>query len=318
MADFAIGVDLGGTNLRVAVVDAHGQVLDRRELPTEVVAGPATVINDMCKAVTELRERHAVGGARLAGIGVGIPGIIFLSTGLLKKSPNLPGWEDYPVKGEIERHLGTRVYLENDANAAALGEAWMGRGRGVRHLCLLTLGTGVGGGIIIDGRILHGVEGMAAEVGHMTVEPGGAVCGCGNHGCLEALASATAIVRMARETVARGRSQCLAKLEAENRLTSKAVYEAAEAGDAAAKEIFVTAGRALGIGIGILINLLNPALVLLGGGAANAWNAFAPTLFEELRARSYIFREIPVPIERTELGTDAGPIGAAYLALEKA
>lgn len=316
MTDFAIGVDLGGTNLRVAAVDSDGRVLERRQLPAEVRSGPTPVINALSDAVMELRERFAVGGAKLVGVGVGVPGIIFLSTGLLKKSPNLPGWEDIPVKEEIERRIGTKVYLENDANAAALGEAWAGAARNVRHLCLLTLGTGVGGGIIINGRILHGFAGMAAEVGHMTVEPQGALCGCGNHGCLEQYASATAIVRMAREAVAGERSEGLRALERENRLTSKRIYEAACGGDPMAKEIFVAMGRALGVGIATLINVLNPALVVLGGGVAAAWDAFAPAMFDELPRRCYIHREIPVRIERAQLGNDAGLVGAAYLAIQ--
>ena len=316
MTDFAIGVDLGGTNLRIAAVDSEGHVLERLQLPAEVGSGPTPVIDVLSDAVMELRERFAVSGAKLVGVGVGVPGIIFLSTGLLKKSPNLPGWDDFPVKQEIERRIGTKVYLENDANAAALGEAWVGVARNVRHLCLLTLGTGVGGGILINGHILHGADGMAAEVGHMTIETNGPLCGCGNHGCLEQYASATAIVRMAREAVALGRSERLAGVECENRLTSKRVYETARAGDPVAQEIFVTMGRALGVGIATLINVLNPALVVLGGGVAAAWDAFAPAMFDELPRRCYIHREIPVRIERAQLGNDAGLVGAAYLAIQ--
>ena len=196
MAEYAIGVDLGGTNLRAAAVDRSGNLLDKISGSTNFSEGRTAVLDDMVEVIEELRAKWGV--KELAGIGVGVPGFILLKEGVIKNSNNLPFLENFPIRDEIERLLGTRVILENDANAAALGEKWMGAGRDVDDLVLLTLGTGIGGGIISGGRVLRGVVGMAGELGHITVVPNGNPCGCGNRGCLEKHASATAITAMAR------------------------------------------------------------------------------------------------------------------------
>ena len=157
----------------------------------------------MCDAIQRLSAKYKEGG-NLLGAGIGVPGIIDMQTGMLRKSANLPGWEDYPVRDEIERRLGARVVLENDANVAALGEQWLGAARGIPNMAVVTLGTGIGGGIVLEGKIWHGMNGMAGEFGHVTVEPGGYPCGCGNHGCAEQYASASAIIRFSREAIASG------------------------------------------------------------------------------------------------------------------
>src|SRR5579883_1413552 len=196
MPSYTIGVDLGGTNLRAAAVDRTGQMLDKITGSTNYAEGREAVLSDLAAAVATLRQRHGADG--LAGIGVGVPGFIRIKEGYVTGSNNLPYLENFPVRDEISRRLRTRVILENDANAAALGEAWVGAGRGVANLVLLTLGTGVGGGIIVDGHILHGHDGMAGEIGHTTIYPNGNPCGCGSRGCLEKHASATAVTAMAR------------------------------------------------------------------------------------------------------------------------
>src|SRR5450755_789340 len=194
MPEYSIGLDLGGTNLRAAAMDRAGHVLDRRATATNPDAGREGMLGCMVNAIVELRD--SCGAAQLAGIGIGVPGFILLKEGIIRNSNNLACLEDFPIRAEIERRLNARVILENDANAAALGEKWMGAGRDVDDLVLLTLGTGVGGGIIIGGRVLHGYLGMAGELGHMTISPNGNPCGCGNSGCLEKHASATAISAM--------------------------------------------------------------------------------------------------------------------------
>src|SRR5215470_724420 len=191
MSTYAIGVDLGGTNLRVAVVDSAGKLLEKLTTGTEVARGRERVIAEMCNDIQKLAAQFSSSGA-LSGIGIGVPGIIDISTGFLRESPNLPGWADYPVRDEIERRLGTRVVLENDANAAAMGEKWLGAGVATDSLAMLTLGTGVGGGLILEGHIWHGMTGMAGELGHLVVDPEGHACGCGGRGCVEQYASATA------------------------------------------------------------------------------------------------------------------------------
>jgi glucokinase len=216
-------------------------------------------------------------------------GLIDSESGQLLESPNLPGWNNYDVKGDIERRLGTSVILENDANAAALGEQWLGAGRGFESMGMYTLGTGVGGGLVLNGKIWRGWNGMAAELGHCNVEPDGHPCKCGSHGCLEQYASATAVTRMAREALATGAVTQLRASSANGELDSRVVYECASHGDAVAKQIFERVGRALGLAIANMVNALNLPLFVIGGGVSAAWTMFSPALFDELRKRSFIY-----------------------------
>ena len=331
---FAIGVDLGGTNLRIAAVDSGGRMLEKITLGTKVVRGRETVIHDMCSSIQALVERFGSSAGQLSGIGIGVPGIIEMQTGMLRESPNLPGWSDYPVREEIERRLGTRVVLENDANAAALGEKWLGAAAEVDDMCMITLGTGVGGGLVLGGRVFHGMRGMAGELGHINVDPDGPPCGCGSNGCLEQYASATAIKRMAMEAIASGAAPELERAMSEDpEFSSKGVYQMAVQGDAPAREIFGKAGRALGIVIADLINIFNLPMYVIGGGVSSAWEAFAPAIFEQVRRNSFVYRATAPPeqtggmpatnvqdpacrhtvITRALLGSDAGLFGAARL-----
>jgi glucokinase len=299
MSYYSIGVDLGGTNLRAAAIDDHGKMLDKVAGSTDLKGGRDAVIADMVQSIETLRARQ--GERMLAGVGVGVPGFILMDQGVIVGSNNLPEFDHYPVRDEIERRLGAKVILENDANAAALGEKWIGAGREVADLVLLTLGTGVGGGIISGGKIIRGHVGMAGEIGHMTVVPNGNPCGCGNNGCLEKHASATAISAMAR----------LVGLGAE--MTSEDVYKAAVAGDERAKSIFRSMGDALGIALASLINIFNFPLYLLSGGPLPAWDFFAPAMLAEIKRRSFTYRNAKTRVERAALGSEAGLYGAAYL-----
>jgi glucokinase len=322
---FAIGVDLGGTNLRVAVADSNGRLLEKLTTGTQVSRGRDRVIGEMCDDIRALAAKFAGDGGEFGGIGIGVPGIIDMATGFLRESPNLPGWDNYPVRDEIEQRLGTRVVLENDANAAAMGEKWLGAGRDADDMCMLTLGTGVGGGLILNGRIWHGMTGMAGELGHISVYPEGQKCGCGNQGCVEQYASATAVVRMAREMTESGEAPELADALRENpEFSSKIVYQMALQGDGAAREIFHRVGRSLGMVVADMINILNLPMFVIGGGVASAWDAFAPAMFEEIRQRSFVYvatapsdagkieRDRTI-ITRALLGSDAGLFGAARL-----
>ncbi|HXW92359.1 MAG TPA: ROK family protein [Terriglobales bacterium] len=335
MPDYSIGVDLGGTNLRIAAVGPQGNLLEKITLGTRVALGRDRVVRDMCDAVERVRAEYR-GRGSLLGIGIGVPGIIDMNTGMVHESPNLPDWANYPVRGEIERRLGTRVVLENDANSAALGEKWLGAARDVADMAMLTLGTGVGGGLVVGGRVWHGMIGMAGEFGHFTVEPDGVRCGCGNHGCLEAYASATAIVRMAREAIAVGAAPELSRVAGSDpEFSAKVVYNLAVQGDEQAREIFRRVGRALGIVLSSLVNALNLPMYVIGGGVASAWEAFSPAMFEELRKRSMVYAatapelseaggtgaygggmaSAKTLVTRALLGSDAGLFGAARLAL---
>lgn len=299
MAEFSIGVDLGGTNLRAAAIDRDGNVLRKTSGGTKLSAGREAVIDDIVASIVKLRDRLGADG--LVGAGIGVPGFIVIEKGLVVGSPNLPGFEDFPVRDEIESRLNAPVILENDANAAALGEKWMGAGRGVNDLVLLTLGTGIGGGVISGGKVLHGFVGMAGEVGHITVNPAGNPCGCGNRGCLEKHASATAVVATAR------------MLGLGDNITSEGVYRLAVEGNESAQRVFESMGSALGIALANLVNIFNFPLYLLSGGVLPAWDYFAPTMFRELETRSFTYKKTRTRIEKAILGNEAGLFGAAYL-----
>ena len=318
--NFSIGVDLGGTNLRVAAYGAEGVFLETVNLKTRLADGRHSVVSDLCDAVLALQRRHDVARG-CAGIGIGSPGPLELPSGIIRNPPNLPGWDGFDLRHAIESALEQPVHLENDANLAALAEQVAGAGKlqGAESLCMLTMGTGVGSGLVLDGKIWHGSSGMGGEAGHIIVEPEGHLCGCGGRGCLEQYASATAIARMMAET---GRTPD----------SPREVAQWAIAGDAAAQAVFQRVGRALAIALTSVVNTLNLPLYVIGGGASDAWDLFAPTMFQELTARSYIYRltspcnalkaegESAVAqktqICRASLGSDAGLLGACLYGLQ--
>jgi glucokinase len=304
MADYTIGMDLGGTNLRVAAIDQSGRMLDKISGVTNFAEGRDAVLSDIVAAISKLRDTH--GAVGLKGIGVGVPGFIRMKEGLISASNNLPYLEGVPVRDEISRRLGTMVVLENDANAAALGEKWIGAGREVDDLVLLTLGTGIGGGIISCGRVVRGFVGMAGELGHITVVPNGNPCGCGNQGCLEKHASATAVTAMAR----------LMQLghEMSPKDVADLARETGERGDKA-RTIWRVMGEALGIALATLINTFNFPLYLLSGGMLPAWEFFEPHMVRVAKERSCTFRLTlnETKIAQATLGNEAGLYGAAYL-----
>lgn len=302
MSGYSIGIDLGGTNLRVAALDSNGFVLDRMAAPAHFGDGPGRVLDDIVTAVRSVGQKQH---GPLNGIGIGVPGYIDSHAGVVVSAANLPGFEDFPVRDELQHRLDTPVLLENDANAAALGEMWMGAGQSVRNLILLTLGTGIGGGIVHEGKILSGTMGLAGEIGHMTVFPDGNPCGCGNFGCLEKHASASAISAMGR------------MLNLGPNVTAAGVHQLALQGNERALQVFESMGRALGIAISTLISLFNFPLFLLSGGPLPAWDFFAPAMLAEVRRRSYTYRRFGTRIEKALLGADAGLFGAAYLPLQR-
>ncbi len=302
MPQYSIGVDLGGTNLRAAAISAAGTIIDKTSGTTNLDAGRDAVLEDITRNIRTLGERN--GMTELVGVGIGVPGFIHMERGLIVGSNNLPALEGVPVRDEIEKRLGTKVILENDANAAALGEKWMGAGNDVDDLVMFTLGTGIGGGIIHRGRIVHGFVGMAGEIGHITVASGGNPCGCGNHGCLEKHASATAVEGMAY------------MMSLGDDLTSLDVFEMAELGNENARRVFERMGIALGVAVATVVNLLNFPLYLLSGGMLPAWKYFAPAMFSEVEKRSFSYRHTDTRIEKAVLGNEAGLYGAAYLPIQ--
>lgn len=326
-----VGVDLGGTNLRVAAYAPDRGILDSLVLRTRLEAGPMSVVDDMCEAIAQMVHRH-LNGRVLGGVGVGSPGPLELPAGRLHHPPNLPGWDGFPLLDEIEKRLSRPVVLESDANLAALAEYALGIGRAldIDSFCMLTLGTGVGNGIILNGRLWHGANGMGGEAGHVTVDPEGPLCGCGNNGCLEACASATALVNAAERMIAEGRAKGLAALKnGDAPLTALEIAEAARHGDPDARLIYERAGRFLGICLADLINILNLPLYVIGGGVVSSWDLISQSLFAELDRRSYVYaltapgraasKGMPgggTRVLPAKLGSEAGLLGACILPLQ--
>ncbi len=308
MGHVVIGVDLGGTNLRTAILSPDGEILDRHKEATHATDGWKKVVERLTENIKRQRDIATQKGLEVSAVGVGAPGVIQGDKGIVVKSPNFPDWNNLPLKDLLEKTLGTPVFIENDANAAALGEQWRGAGRGIKSMILLTLGTGVGGGIILDNKIWHGADGMAGEIGHMTLIPDGRPCSCGNTGCLEMYASARGIVQSYREALGTSGSP--------KHITSAQVYEAARAGNEIGVRVMKEMGRMLGIGIASLINIFNPERIVIGGGVKDAWPLFIGATREEIIKRAF-----EVPAKRTEivssqLGDDAGMAGAAAVALQ--
>lgn len=304
-----MGVDLGGTNTRAGLVDAGGEIVARARRPTRLDLGSGGVVEGIVACVREVM-RDAPG---VAGVGVGAPGPLDPFEGVIISPENLPCMHGVRLKAELEAALGLPVAVDNDANLAAYGEQWQGAGRGVDHFLCVTLGTGVGGGWVSEGRVMHGFNGNAAEVGHITVDMEGPRCPCGNYGCLELYASATAMVRRTRERLERERPETALKAEG---LTTEAIFRAAEAGDAFAGSMFEETGFLLGVGLVSLVNVLNVEVVALCGGLARA----GERLFEPAR-RTFLERgtvgvKEHVRIVPGMLGDDAGILGAARMAGE--
>jgi len=308
-----VGVDLGGTTIKVGICDEEGNLLRTFEGPTGTEHGADFVLDRIAEYVHTVVKESTFDWDQVAGIGAGIAGFMDIPEGFVKLSPNL-GWRNVAVKKILEAKLGKPVKIDNDANVAALGEAWSGAGKGIPNVVCYTLGTGVGGGIIINGRIYQGYSGMAGELGHMAVvsDLEAINCGCGKKGCLETVSSATGITRMANDAVERGDHTHLASLE---KITAKDVFDAAKAGDEVALRIIQRAAFYLGKSMALVAVVVNPQRFIVGGGVSRAGNI----LFEPIREN---FRKFTpeaacegVDIVPAQLGNDAGVIGAAGLHL---
>jgi glucokinase len=312
MNESLVGVDLGGTQVRAIVCDREGHILSRAATLTLAHEGRDAVIRRILDTIID-----AVGPrlwTEIAGIGVGAPGPLNPYSGVVVHAPNLPGWEDVPLRQIIAERFCVPVALGNDANLAALGEQRFGAGRGVDDLVYMTISTGIGGGIISGGELFLGHGGFAGEVGHQTILAGGPLCGCGNHGCLEALAAGPAIGRMGREAAEEGRGEALLALAGGDvsRISARVVSQAAAAGDATAIEIIRRAATYIGIGLANLANILNPELYVLGGGVTHAGPLLFDTIRETIR-RTAMLATRDVRVERAVLGDDVVLWGAVAL-----
>ena len=304
--------DLGGTHLRAAIINEKGRIHFRLKQDTPAAEKPEDIVRALVLAVGECERQSSAAGQRISAVSVVVPGVVCVETGVVLKAPNLPCLDGFGLTAALAEVLGRPAILENDANAAAVGEMWQGAGRGRHTIVCVTLGTGVGGGLILNGKLWRGVNGSAAEIGHMSVDPfGGVACTCGSRGCLEVYASATAIVRMTREARPRHPDSVLT---AKQDLTSKEIYRAGVAGDELAIEVFRRMGVYLGIGLANLINILNPEMIVIGGGVVNGWELFAKDMNHQVAERAFPLPASKVKIVPGECGDDAGLLGAVRLA----
>lgn len=316
---YVLGIDLGGTNIRGAAVVAKGNILAMLNVPTGSSGGRERVVGNLSKVIKTLSRRFPSKEFDLLGVGIGAAGGILQKEGVISQSPNIAQLDGFKLREHLEKEHGFPSFLENDANCGALGERWVGAGRGVNDLGLITLGTGVGGGLILGGKLWQGIDGTAGEVGHITVNSEGPECMCGSRGCLEVYSSATAVVRRLREEVMRGeKTQLVGRGDGRlEEITSRDIHQSALAGDRLSRRLFREMGKYLGIGIANLINLLNLEMVVLGGGVAEAWALFVPTLKKEVKWRAFRVPARRVKILRSRLGANAGFLGAASLAWQK-
>ena len=309
---FYLGIDLGGTNIKAGVVDDDGRPISSISLATEAERGPEVGLGNLARSAHLAVQTSGLSWDQVAHVGLGSPGTMDIQAGMLLDPPNLPGWVNFPIRRRLGELLGKPTILQNDANAAAYGEYWAGAGRNTRTLVMLTLGTGIGCGIVEEGRIVEGRHSHGGECGHMIIQmEGGRICSCGGIGHLEAYASATALVKRALEALESATGSLLYNVRAKGALTSRAINEAAEAGDPLALRLMRDTARYLAVGAASLMHTIDPDVVLFGGGMIAAGTKFLEDIRADISRLAF-----PTPAKYTrvayaELGGDAGFIGAA-------
>lgn len=312
MKRFFIGIDLGGTSMKLGVVSELGKVIKETEKPTIKEEGADGVIRRMVLHARSLAKEANISWKEIQGIGVGLPGFLDIPGGVVKYLTNL-GWTDIPIRDQLESAWQVPVKIDNDANVATLGEVWSGAGAGERNAVCITLGTGVGGGIIAEGRLLHGAKGFAGEIGHIQIDPAGYLCNCGQTGCLETISSATGMVRSVRHAVLAGEETSLASWVHEGSLSTRHIFAEASRGDAVAKKTIDRAVHALAQAMAILSVVINPSLFIVGGGVSQAGEALLYPLRKKYQCLTQKNARQDVRIVLAQLGNRAGFIGAAGL-----
>lgn len=315
MRKVGIGLDIGGTNSVAAAVSEDGKIFKKEIRRTPSKKEPRIIIKSIVDLLRFIEEWSLNKRFEIVGIGLGLPGLIDFTTGVVEILPNFPKMKGFPIIDELKKYFSYKLRYENDASAALLGEYRFGAGKGVDDLICFTLGTGIGGAVLIDGKLLRGPEGFAGELGHITLDPDGPLCGCGNRGCLEASASASAIVRRAKEIISEGKIKTSLSnyLERGEELNASIVAQEANKGDLLAQKVYEEAGKWLGIAIGSLANIFNVHLFLVGGGIANAGDILFNPMKDEAFKRALPGIRDKIEIKKFKLGEDAGVIGASSL-----
>lgn len=298
-----VGIDLGGSKIAVALANRDGQLLQHAEIPTQAADGPDRVIERMVDAARKVMSAAGVQERDIVGVGVGAPGPLNPHTGMVLGPPNLPGWDSIALRERMQESLALPVVIENDANAAAIAECRLGAGQGAQNMLYVTVSTGIGGGVIMDGCVRHGASGLAAEIGHIVVDAHGPLCNCGNRGCLETLASGTAILRLAEERLGQSWG-------------AREVGEAATAGNSVAAALLDEVYQWLGVGLVNAVQLLDPSVIVVGGGVAQLGRPMFDAIQKALDGNLFRAGSPRIRVEPAALGTKAGVIGAALLPLQ--
>jgi glucokinase len=309
---YYLGIDLGGTNMKAGVVDDKGRALSFVHMETEAERGPEEGLGRLAEVGRRAVEASGLSWDDIEAVGLGSPGTMDIREGMLLDPPNLPGWVNWPIREKLSGRLGKPLVLQNDANAAAYGEYWVGAGRAMESVVLFTLGTGIGCGIVDNGRIIEGRHSHGAECGHMIIQMENArLCSCGRYGHLEAYASATSLVKRALEALVHESSPPLRKALAEDRLTSRAISEAAEAGDPLSRRLMRETARYLAVGAVSLMHTIDPDVILFSGGMIAAGPSFLEAIRGDIRSMAFPIPAAKTQVEYAELGGEAGVIGAA-------
>lgn len=314
--DKRIGIDVGGTNVKIALVDKSGKIIYSNSVPTYAKMGYEYTVNNIKQAIKDLMKETNTTAKDIDGIGFDFPGQVDYKTGVVKLAPNIPGWVNVPIAQMIEEEFHIPTRIDNDVRCAALGEMKFGAGQGCENFVCITVGTGIGSGLVVNGQLVRGASNAAGEIGHIKLQmKDGLICGCGDTGCLEAYASGPSIVAMAQDYIKGGKSTKFREMAAAEggEITPYMVAKAAEAGDPVAKRIFAIVGEYIGIGLTSVINLLNPEKVIIGGGVAEAGDLLLDPIRKTIKERAMVVAGSAVEIVPAQLGNSAGVIGASML-----
>jgi len=315
---YNIGVDIGGTNVKIALVDEKGAIAYSNSVPTRAEMGYEYTIQNIISTIKDSLKESKNDISDIGGIGFGLPGQIDSINGIVRLLPNIPSWVEVPLAKIVQSEFNIPVKLDNDVRVATLGELNFGAGKGCQNLICLTVGTGVGSGIVLNGQLVRGASMTAGEIGHVIVEShNGEICGCGATGCLEAYASGPSVVKMANEYIAGGKSTKYKEIAAGSEITPYIVYEAAKQGDAVAKRIFTIVGEYLGVALVSVVNLLNPEKIIVGGGVGQAGDLILDPIREAIKKRCIPTSAAAVEVVPAQLGESAGVVGASLLISQK-
>lgn len=314
MKKYRVGVDIGGTNIKIALVDFDGKIIYSNTVPTRAEMGYEAGVNNIKQAIKELMGETGANEKTIEAIGFGLPGQIDYKEGIVKNLPNIPGWVNIPLAKIIEEEFSIPTRLDNDVRCAALGELNFGAGKNCENLICITVGTGIGSGIVLNGKLVRGATNAAGEIGHIKMDmTGGPLCGCGDYGCFEAYASGPAIVSMAKEYISGGKSAKYKEMAADGIITPYIVAQAALQGDAVSIQIFKQMGKIIGTGLTSVINLLNPEKIIIGGGVADAGDILLEPIRKTILDRAMPIQAAAVSVVPAQLANSAGVIGASLL-----